>query len=78
MAVSKLSQHNWKWRSINGLLHRIGYSVIWEQDFITQECRYAIRKGLYAGRELLGIYNDEAKAEAMCNLLLSQAKYEGE
>jgi hypothetical protein len=73
-----LDRHDWKWYSLNGMLLRIGYSVIWERMIDQDQCRYAIRKGKYAGMELLGIYHNEAEAEAMCNLLLSQAKYEEE
>lgn len=74
-----LNRHDWKWNSLNGMLLRIGYSVIWERMTDQDQCRYAIRKGvgnIPLGKELLGIYNDEAEAEAMCKLLLSQAKYE--
>jgi hypothetical protein len=71
-----LDRHDWKWNSINGMLLRLGYSVIWERMIDQDQCRYAIRKG--PGRELLGIYHNEAEAEAMCKLLLSQAKYEEE
>ena len=76
MAKTMVNKHEWKWGGINMQLHRIGYSVIWERMIDQDQCRYAIRKGKYASKELLGIYNDEAEAEAMCKLLLSQAKYE--
>ena len=78
MAISVPSEHDRKWNHINWMLLGIGYSVIWERMFDREQCRYAIRKGDLVRKELLGIYDNEAEAEAMCNLLLSQAKYEEE
>lgn len=78
MAISVPTAHERKWHRLNRMLLTLGYSVIWERMIDQDQFRYAIRKGVVAGKELLGIYNNEAEAEAMCNLLLSQAKYEEE
>jgi len=69
-------EHNIKWDTINRRLWALGYWVKWENDYRTMEYRYAI--GRDNERKPMGIYEDEATAQAMVKMILSNAKHEGE
>lgn len=66
--------HEMRWRYNNQDLSRIGFWVVWQRDFVTDQHQYAI--GLKGERQPMGIYNDEDTAQAMVKMLLSNAKHE--
>lgn len=66
--------HEIKWRNANLALNNIGFWVKWQRDFVTDSHKYAI--GLKGERQPMGIYNDQDTAQAMVDLLLSNAKHE--
>lgn len=66
--------HEITWRNNDLRLREIGFWVVWQRDFVTDQHQYAI--GLKGERQPMGIYNDQDTAQAMVNLLLSNAKHE--
>ena len=78
MAFKLGDKHAFKWQGINYALHMCGYRAAWQHDHMTEQYKYAIFKQVGPKKdELLGVYNSEDEAEAMCRLLISQSKYEG-
>ena len=77
MAVDSREEyvHEMRWRYNNQDLNKIGFWVKWQRDFITDQYKYAI--GLKGEKQPMGIYIGEETAQAMVNLLLSNAKHEG-
>lgn len=76
---TKYVGHNLKWDAINMALQRLGYSVDWTRVTNVEGCKYRIvkqNKTFDAPREVLGIFDNEEEAHAMCKLLISNAKYE--
>jgi hypothetical protein len=77
---TKYAEHNFKWDGINMALLRLGYSVDWTRVPDREGCKYRIVKHgnpiHYKSREVLGIFDNEEEAHAMCKLLISNAKYE--
>ena len=66
--------HEITWRNNDSRLQEIGFWVRWQRDFVTDSYKYVI--GLKGEKQPMGIYNDEDTAQAMVNLLLSNAKHE--
>jgi hypothetical protein len=77
---TKYAEHNFKWDDMNTTLQKIGYSVDWTIVPDRKGCKYRIVKHgnplRYKPREVLGIFDNEEEAHAMCKLLISNAKYE--
>lgn len=67
--------HEITWRNNNLQLQEIGFWVMWQRDFVTDQHKYAI--GLKGEAKPMGIYTGEEEAQAMVKLLLSNAKHEG-
>jgi hypothetical protein len=76
---TKYERHNLKWDVMNMTLQRLGYSVDWTRVPYVEGCKYRIvkqNKTFDTPREVLGIFDNEEEAYAMCKLLISNAKYE--
>ncbi len=72
--VDKDHGHDLKWSDLNNVLYTLGYSVMWQRDYMTESRRYAlIRLRPY---ERLGRYDNEADVVSIVRLLISQGKVE--
>jgi hypothetical protein len=70
---SNSKKDHWtKWVTFNSHLHEHGYKVIYQHNHLKWRNEYAITKD----GTTIGIYDDEATAEAMVKLILTNVRDE--